>query len=63
MNELLTVRRVADYYGVHPGTVRGWITTGSLKAVALPHKGRHKVYRIRRDRLERMTNDEQEVAS
>lgn len=58
MNELLTVRRVADYYKVHPNTVRCWIRDGTLKAVTLPHKGDHKVYRIRLDRLERMTNDE-----
>jgi predicted site-specific integrase-resolvase len=62
ISELLTVRRVATIYSVHPGTVRGWIRNGTLLAVALPHKGEHKVYRVRRDRVERLINDEKQAS-
>lgn len=58
MCELVSVQHAARVYGVHADTVRRWIRDGALHAVALPHKGTHKIYRIRLDRLERTIKDE-----
>jgi excisionase family DNA binding protein len=65
MNDLLTVSQVATYYQVGQNTVRIWIKNGALPAIALPHRKsqQNMTYRIRRDRLEKMTDDEKQLAS
>lgn len=44
---LLRPDEVADYYGVKPKTVRGWIATGKLEAV----KVAGNLLRVRRESL------------
>lgn len=51
-DDLLTVQEVARQLRVDVTTVRGWIHTQTLDAVALPHKGARTIYRIRRSTLE-----------
>ena len=52
MGELLTVHEVARHLRVDDTTVRRWIKTGALEAVALPHKGKRRGYRVRKNTLD-----------
>ena len=40
MNDLLTIREVAQALRVDDTTVRRWVKQGLLEAVTLPHKGK-----------------------
>ena len=50
--ELLTVREVARRLRVDDTTVRRWIKSDALEAIALPHRGKRQAYRIKRSTLE-----------
>jgi excisionase family DNA binding protein len=50
--ELLTVREVAKRLRVDDTTVRRWIKSGALEAIALPHRGKRQAYRIKRSTLD-----------
>ena len=52
-DELLTVGQVADEMQVIPGTVRGWIQSGALRAIR-PGDGLEpgRTYRVRRADLQ-----------
>lgn len=49
---LLTVREVARQLRVDDTTVRRWIKSGALDAIALPHRGKRQAYRVRRTTLD-----------
>lgn len=51
-DELLTVREVARRLRVDDTTVRRWIKSGALDAVALPHKARRQSYRVKKSTLD-----------
>ncbi|GCE27939.1 hypothetical protein KDA_34230 [Dictyobacter alpinus] len=51
-DELLTVREVARRLRVDDTTVRRWIKSGALEAIALPHRAKRQAYRIKRSTLE-----------
>lgn len=53
-DELLTVREVAKRLRCDDTTIRRWIAAGSLEAIALPHSGNRKAYRIKKSALERI---------
>lgn len=46
----LNLRTVAVALGVHPSTVRGWVSTGAIRATRFPNG----LYRIRKSDLERL---------
>jgi excisionase family DNA binding protein len=50
--ELLTVREISKQLRVDDTTVRRWIKSGVLEAIALPHRGLRQAYRIRRSTLD-----------
>ena len=50
--ELLTVREVAKRLRVDDTTVRRWIKSGALDAIALPHRGKRQAYRIKQSTLD-----------
>ena len=50
--ELLTISEVAKELRVDTTTVRRWITSGALEAVALPYKGKRRGYRIKKHTLD-----------
>lgn len=50
--ELLTVREVARQLRVDTTTVRRWIKTGALEAVALPHRGKRQGYRVKKQTID-----------
>ncbi len=54
--DLLTVREVARHLRVDDTTVRRWIKSGALEAVALPHSGKRCGYRVRKDTLDTLFN-------
>ncbi len=56
MEELLTVREVARRLRVDDTTVRRWIKSGVLEAIALPHQGKRQQYRIRKSTLDALLN-------
>jgi excisionase family DNA binding protein len=51
-SDLLTVREVARHLRVDDTTVRRWIKSGALDAVALPHSGKRSGYRVRKKTLD-----------
>jgi excisionase family DNA binding protein len=55
-DELLTVREVANRLRVDDTTVRRWIKSGALEAIALPHKGKRRGYRVRKVTLDSLFN-------
>ena len=55
--DLLTVREVARHLRVDDTTVRRWIKSGALEAVALPHSGKRCGYRVRKDTLDTLFNN------
>lgn len=50
--ELLTVHEVAQTLRVDDTTTRRWIKSGTLEAIALPHRGKRQAYRIRKATLD-----------
>jgi excisionase family DNA binding protein len=54
--DLLTVHEVARRLRVDDTTVRRWIKSGTLDAVALPHKGKRQAYRVKVETLENLIN-------
>jgi excisionase family DNA binding protein len=54
--DLLTVREVANHLRVDDTTVRRWIKSGALDAVALPHSGKRCGYRVRKHTLDALFN-------
>jgi excisionase family DNA binding protein len=55
--DLLTVREVARQLRVDDTTVRRWIKSGAMDAVALPHSGKRCGYRVRKHTLESLFNN------
>ena len=60
--DLLTVREVARHLRVDDTTVRRWIKSGALEAVALPHSGKRCGYRVRKDTLDTLFNNSSVVS-
>ena len=59
-SELLTIREIAQELRVDETTVRRWIKQGILDAVALPHAGKRRAYRVKRETLNKILyNDTQ----
>lgn len=58
---LLTVSEVATWLRVDATTVRRWITSGAIAAVALPSRSARKSYRIHRSVIEALVTQRQEV--
>jgi excisionase family DNA binding protein len=54
--DLLTVHEVARHLRVDDTTVRRWIKSGALDAVALPHSGKRCGYRVRKNTLDALFN-------
>jgi excisionase family DNA binding protein len=50
--ELLTIGEVARELRVDTTTVRRWITTGALEAIALPYQGKRRGYRVKKRTLD-----------
>jgi excisionase family DNA binding protein len=50
--ELLTVHEVARRLRVDDTTVRRWIKSGAMEAIALPHKGKRQAYRVKKTTLD-----------
>jgi len=53
-DDLLTVREVSKTLRVDDTTTRRWIKSGSLEAIALPHRGKRQAYRIKRSTLSKI---------
>ncbi|HEY4033265.1 MAG TPA: helix-turn-helix domain-containing protein [Ktedonobacteraceae bacterium] len=60
---LLTIHEVAQQLRVDDTTVRRWIKSGALDAVALPHSGKRCGYRVRKHTLSTLFNPEPVAAS
>lgn len=56
MEELLTIREVAKELRVDRATVIRWVKSGALEAIALPHKGKRQVCRVKRETLDKILN-------
>lgn len=54
MDDLLTVQEVADILRVDATTVRRWVKSGALEAVALPHQNIRTAYRIKRETVQKL---------
>lgn len=54
VDDLLTVHEVARRLRVDDTTVRRWIANGVLEAVTLPHVGKRRSYRVKRDTMDTM---------
>jgi excisionase family DNA binding protein len=54
MNDLLTIREVAQALRVDDTTVRRWVKQGLLEAITLPHKGKRQGYRIKKVTLDKL---------
>ena len=50
--ELLTVHEVARRLRVDDTTVRRWIKSGAMEAIALPHRGKRQAYRVKKTTLD-----------
>jgi excisionase family DNA binding protein len=61
MSDLLTVSEVARILRVDDATVRRWVKQGILEAVVLPHVHSRQVYRIKRETLDKVLGDSQEL--
>ncbi len=57
MSDLLTVSEVANILRVDATTVRRWVKYGVLEAVSLPHARKRQSYRIKRETLEKLLED------
>lgn len=51
IQELLTIREVADLFGVHQQTLRRWDEEGKLKAVRVGKFGHRKYHKTDVDKL------------
>ena len=56
-DHLLTIAEVAKLLRVDGTTVRRWITTGTLEAVALPHSNKRHSYRIKKSTLSELLGE------
>ena len=54
MEELLTIRAVAERLRVDVSTVRRWILGGKLEAIELPQLGNRITYRVPQSELNRI---------
>ena len=54
VSDLLTASEVADILRVDATTVRRWIKSGAIEAVALPHQNIRTAYRIKRKTVEKL---------
>ena len=54
LEELLTVREVAQRLRVDDTTVRRWIKSGSLEAITLPHRGKRSAYRVKKSTMDKL---------
>lgn len=54
LEELLTVREVAQRLRVDDTTVRRWIKSGTLEAITLPHKGKRSAYRVKKSTMDKL---------
>jgi excisionase family DNA binding protein len=54
VNDLLTVQEVADILRVDATTVRRWVKSGALEAVALPCQNIRTAYRIKRETVQKL---------
>ncbi len=54
VGELLTVREVARHLRVDDTTVRRWIKSGALEAITLPHRGKRRGYRVRKNTIDEL---------
>lgn len=54
MSDLLKASEVADILRVDNATVRRWAKQGILEAVVLPHVNARRVYRIKRETVDRL---------
>ena len=61
MSDLLTVSEVAEILRVDDTTVRRWVKQGALEAVVLPHVNTRQAYRIKRETLNKVIGDPEEV--
>jgi len=52
--DLLTVREVARHLRVDDTTVRRWIKSGALEAITLPHRGKRRGYRVRKNTIDEL---------
>jgi len=52
--DLLTVHEVAQRLRVDDTTVRRWIKSGAMEAVALPHRGKRQAYRVKKSTLDNL---------
>lgn len=52
--ELLTVHEVARCQQVHDATIHQWMSNGTLDAIALPHLGKHRRYRVKSMTLDKL---------
>lgn len=50
--DLLTVHEVARRLRVDDTTVRRWIKSGAMDAIALPHQGKRQAYRVKKTTLD-----------
>ncbi len=57
MSDLLTVSEVANILRVDATTVRRWVKYGVLEAVSLPHARKRQSYRIKRETLEKLLEE------
>ncbi len=57
-SDLLTTHEVAKILRVDTTTVRRWIKTGVLDAVALPHVNERMAYRVKRSELQKILSPE-----
>jgi excisionase family DNA binding protein len=62
MSDLLTVSEVARILRVDDATVRRWVKQGILEAVVLPHVHSRQVYRIKRETLDKVLGDSQQLS-
>lgn len=52
--DLLTVHEIAVALRVDDTTCRRWIKSGTLEAIALPHRGKRQAYRIKKSELDKI---------
>lgn len=50
-SDLLTVHEVAQQLRCDDTTIRRWVKQGALEAIALPHVGKRRAYRIKRETI------------
>jgi excisionase family DNA binding protein len=63
VHPLLTVHEVATLLRVDDTTVRRWVKSGMLEGVSLPHANVRQGYRIKRETVEKLLNQEPDYAT